>query len=148
MNEHITWSPGVTLEAIEKQVIQKAFQHFRGNKTATSIALGISIRTLDNKFERYEADAKAEEIRSGNDKASRERQLARARGIAIPDTDQSSPEPLSYPRTPSNGIKQGQRMESVANAPAQQTVPMPKPQEIQSMLPAKAPAGGYKGSRR
>lgn len=58
MDNQIMWSPGVTLEDIEKQVILKAFRFYRGSKTTTSQALGISIRTLDTKLEKYEADGK------------------------------------------------------------------------------------------
>lgn len=61
-NGMITWSPGVSLEQIEKQVILKAFQHYRGNKTQTAIGLGISIRTLDNKLEIYSKGEKSEEL--------------------------------------------------------------------------------------
>jgi hypothetical protein len=39
MNGIIVWSPGVSLEAVEKQVIQRAIDHYRGNKTATAGAL-------------------------------------------------------------------------------------------------------------
>ena len=68
MNEAINWSPGVTLENVEKQVILAAFRHFRGNKTVTANALGIAIRTLDNKLEKYEADGKAEKERQDNER--------------------------------------------------------------------------------
>jgi DNA-binding NtrC family response regulator len=54
----ILWQPGVTLEDIEKQVIQKAFSFYRGNKTATAKSLGIAIRTLDAKLEKYDKQDK------------------------------------------------------------------------------------------
>jgi hypothetical protein len=60
----IVWSPGVTLNDIEKAAIIKAFRFFGNNKTATAAALGISIRTLDNKLERYAEEAKQEEIKA------------------------------------------------------------------------------------
>lgn len=53
MNDMVIWSPGVTLEDIERQVIQLAYKHFQGNKTTTSRALGIAIRTLDTKLDKY-----------------------------------------------------------------------------------------------
>lgn len=81
MNQSINWSPGVTLDMIEKQVIKKAFSFFRNNKTATAISLGISIRTLDNKLEIYK---KEDEILEEETTALRKREqdfLRRARGI-------------------------------------------------------------------
>lgn len=49
----IQWSPGYTMDMVEEEVIRKALRHFRGNKTQTASALGISIRTIDNKLEKY-----------------------------------------------------------------------------------------------
>jgi ribonucleotide reductase alpha subunit len=66
--EHqVFWSPGVTLEQMEKEVIVKAYRFFRNNKTATASSLGISVKTLDNKLERYEmeeieAEARKEDL--------------------------------------------------------------------------------------
>lgn len=53
MNDMITWSPGVTLDQIEEQVIKKAFEYFKQNKVQTSSALNISPRTLDAKLDKY-----------------------------------------------------------------------------------------------
>ncbi len=49
----MSWQPGNTLEDVEKDAILKAFQYHNGNKTHTAKSLGISIRTLDAKIERY-----------------------------------------------------------------------------------------------
>jgi DNA-binding NtrC family response regulator len=62
----IGWQPGITLEQVEKQVIEKAYKFFQGNKTKTADALGIAVRTLDNKLAVYEGrepmlEEKAEE---------------------------------------------------------------------------------------
>lgn len=54
----IHWTPGVTLDAIEKQVILKAFKFYKGNKVATSSSLNIAVRTLDMKLERYDQEEK------------------------------------------------------------------------------------------
>lgn len=48
-----TWTPGKTLEDIEKDVIIEALKHHQGNRTHTAKALGISIRTLRNKLADY-----------------------------------------------------------------------------------------------
>lgn len=81
MVETIIWTPGVTLDEIEKQVIKKALIHFRGNKTATSIALGISVSTIGNKLEQYAIEEKRLE-QEYEERKQRDRDfLARSRGI-------------------------------------------------------------------
>lgn len=55
------WSPGMTLEDVEKEAILAAFKFFRGNKTQTAASLGIAIRTLDYKIAKYQADEAAKE---------------------------------------------------------------------------------------
>lgn len=45
-----SWTPGRTLDQIEKTVILEALKHHNGNRTHTAKALGISIRTLRNKL--------------------------------------------------------------------------------------------------
>lgn len=60
MTDLIIWSPGVTLEHIERQVIEKALAFYKGNKSATASALAVAVRTLDRKIELYaEADKAA-----------------------------------------------------------------------------------------
>jgi Bacterial regulatory protein, Fis family len=46
------------LEDVERRYIEHRFKFFNGNKTKTAISLGIAIRTLDSKLEKY-AKAKA-----------------------------------------------------------------------------------------
>lgn len=48
------WQPGWTLAQVERAVIYKALQFYRGNKVQTAKALDISERTLYNKLEIYE----------------------------------------------------------------------------------------------
>ena len=48
-----SWSPGETLNDIERTVILQALQYHNGNRTHTARALGISIRTLRNKLSDY-----------------------------------------------------------------------------------------------
>lgn len=52
----INWQPGLTLEDIEKEVILKALSFYHGNKTRTAEALGVAIRTIDNKLARYRGE--------------------------------------------------------------------------------------------
>jgi transcriptional regulator with PAS, ATPase and Fis domain len=47
------WSPGRTLDDIERKVIIEALEYHQGNRTHTARALGISIRTLRNKIADY-----------------------------------------------------------------------------------------------
>ena len=51
--ERANWSPGRTLNDIERNVILEALQYHHGNRTHTARALGISIRTLRNKLADY-----------------------------------------------------------------------------------------------
>lgn len=142
--EAIFWSPGVTLDAIEKLVICKAYQFYKQNKTATAKALGISIKTLDNKFERYEKeDAEAKEAMQ-NEYERREQFLHRARfgnGAGISNPYQSPAPGASNPSRVSNGSEagRGNGMESSSFAAAQSPVPVPQRQEIQDVLPSDHP---------
>ena len=49
----MSWTPGRTLDDIERNVILEALQYHHGNRTHTAKALGISIRTLRNKIADY-----------------------------------------------------------------------------------------------
>lgn len=128
MNEAINWSPGVTLEAIEKEVILKAFRFYRGNKTATASSLGIAVRTLDNKLEKYEADGKAEKERQDNERAKRAEFAARQRGNVKfnPATGTDILGPLA-----------GIHSQPALEISAQSDMPVPKREKVQGVLPAK-----------
>lgn len=43
-----TWTHEKTLRDLHREVVDKALEHFNGNRTQTARALGISIRTLRN----------------------------------------------------------------------------------------------------
>lgn len=114
MNQ-LVWTPGITLEEIEKQVIILAYKHFRCNKTTTANALGIAIRTLDNKLEKYDFESKAEIERERMDHIKRTDFLARQRGN-VPNNIYGgySPTPVVSQTVPT---AIGVRTEPVANAP-------------------------------
>ncbi len=139
-NGIINWSPGVTLEAVEKQVILVAFRFYRGNKTVTSQSLGISIRTLDNKLERYEEDGKQERERYELAKARDAATLDRMRGIAPTEV-------LEAHRTSLYRADTGVHLESITNAATEPAVSMPERQEVQKVLPRQAPQSGARRSR-
>lgn len=60
------YDPSIKITDIERTWILKAMEHFRGNKTQASVALGITIKTLYNKlheygvFEKYALHSRAE----------------------------------------------------------------------------------------
>lgn len=145
MNGVIIWTPGTTLDQIEKQVIIKALEHYRGNKTATAGALGIAIRTLDNKFERYEAEKKTEEAAVARDRKIRDAQLARARGIT---TSQSAAFPDSAEdEEAGDSASAGIRVEPTSDFATQPAVSLPQRGEVQGVLSAKVAQGGSRGRR-
>jgi two-component system response regulator FlrC len=51
--EKVNWTPGQTLDDVERHVILEALGYHNGNRTHTARALGISIRTLRNKLSDY-----------------------------------------------------------------------------------------------
>jgi len=80
MNDQIFWSPGTTLEQIEKQVILKAHAHFK-TKIATAIALGVSERTITNKLNQYDEEKRIQDEQLMNERRAREDLLLKARGM-------------------------------------------------------------------
>lgn len=139
LNE-VMWSVGMTLDALEKQVIQKAYRFFRGNKTMTSNSLGISVRTLDNKLERYEAEELVEQERKLREEERRNFLLAKARGN-LPDN--------VYGHAWQNGSTPhpGTRVESITNTASQSTVSMPERKEVQAVLPEQTSKSSQKRGR-
>ncbi len=122
----INWTPGQTLEDVEEIVIKKAFIHFNKNKTATARALAISLRTLDNKFEKYAEDDRKR--REEDERRAKERREwnDRARGIT----------PCDGPEEEKSGSDARDGMESPSKPSTQSTVPVQKPEEVQAVLPS------------
>lgn len=56
------WQPGVTLEAVEKNVILAALDFYQGNKSMAAAALGVTTKTIYNKLESYGLHPKQEAI--------------------------------------------------------------------------------------
>ena len=80
MNTETTWYNGMTLDEMEQVIIMKSLQIHAGNKTKTAEALGISIRTIDNKLEKYE-EQKREHTRRAEEKEKRyEQHILRSQG--------------------------------------------------------------------
>lgn len=150
MDNMIMWSPGVSLEEIEKQVILKAFRFYRGNKTSTASALGIAIRTLDNKLEKYEQDGLEQKQRDDELNARNADFLHRQRGPT--QSINASDEERELQRTKA-GIKTseqastGLRMESAPKVPTQQPVPMSEREKVQSVSSQPTASGGSRPRR-
>lgn len=135
MNSQIIWSPGVTLEEIEKQVIVRAFSHFHKNKTATAQALGIAIRTLDARLEKYEKDEKDANERRDEERRQRQDFLAKSRGA---------------PQVPYTGVVETDEklrdeaarrihMEPAADVGEKSQLPLQERREVQTVLPSNTP---------
>ena len=75
----VVWNPGLSLAAIEKEIIQRAYEHFQKNKQQTAQSLGIAVRTLEYKLQQYDEELQRfkqdEEIR----KQRAQEQLLQAR---------------------------------------------------------------------
>jgi hypothetical protein len=136
MNDYIMWSPGVTLEQVEKQVILKALTYFKFNKTSTAQALGIAIRTLDARIEKYDMEDKDAKRREEERKRANEHFLARQRGQVPPAP---APTPASKPeQAKSEETVGGARLESTQGSTTEQPVPVSERKEVQKVLPEQA----------
>lgn len=144
MDGYIMWSPGVTLDTLEKQAILKAFEFYKKNKIATCNSLGIALRTLDNKLDRYEHEEKIEQERKANEAARNAEFLVRQRG--------NPPRNDGLPYTPYSPDRQhdtfpGIRMESVANSSQKPAMSMPERKEVQTVLPKNPSQSGRNKAR-
>lgn len=141
----IHWSPGVTLEDVERQVILKAYTFYKGNKTATATALGIAIRTLDNKLEKYELDDKTEKKRLEQRQRDRDHWLKRSRG-----QDSAEPQHAAEPHgatAPGAEAQTGIHGKPAVDTSAESAMPLPQREEIQGVSSKQAAAGGARGRR-
>lgn len=161
-NEVIIWSPGVTLEAIEKEVILVAFRHFRGNKERTAEALGITSRTLYTKLDHYKQTEEEQKQRAENERIKREEFRARQRGVfthvdGYSVGGSSGPEGLRPKGTPNVQIQiqnttgasshGGNGMEPAPSAPAQHAMPVQERKEVQAVPPGPTPQGHSRKGR-
>lgn len=170
-NQPIVWSPGVTLKEIEKQVIHAAYRYFKQNKTQTAQALGISIRTLDNKFSEYKTeegkqeDAEAKRTESREEFARRARayhgdptpdelakrradQRARNEALGISEGNRGPAKAIQETQDFSDGFttEAGVPVEPAAQLSQEQPLPVSERQEVQAM-PSKSSPGRSNGKR-
>lgn len=140
--EQINWSPGVTLEDIEKQVVLKAFRFFGNNKTTTANALGIAIRTLDSKLEKYKEEIDSDKERESHERIRREDFLKRSRG---PIRDANGAAIISGEKSPGaraadHSPDQRSYVEPASELSPQQSMPMHEQQKVQKVLHEQTPA--------
>lgn len=129
----IDWTPGLTLEAVEKMCIQQAFKFYRGNKTTTANSLGIAIRTLDNKLEKYESEDRDRILYVEGERARQKAQLERARGNGHFQIPSSIPGPHA-----------GISVEPAAQVSDEQKMSLPEWKEVQKVLPRQAGKNRYR----
>lgn len=117
----ITWQPGVTLEQMEKMIIEKALVFYQGNKTQAAASLGIAIKTLYNKLDQYQNEKLALAAEREKEENERQAKIKHQRGPTI--------------STPAwNGV------ESTSENSEELPLPLPQRQEVQS-LPLKSASG-------
>lgn len=138
----INWTPGMTLDEVEKACILQAYRWYRGNKTQTAIALGISVKTIDNKLEKYEADGIAAKEQDDRDEIERRKVLNRMRGLPedTPHGEEKRQESIF-------ATDSGVRVQPAVEAGPESPVSVPQRKEVQKVLPGQASAGGQRGRR-
>jgi hypothetical protein len=138
----IQWSPGMTLAAIERLVIEAAYRHYNCNKTHTANALGVSARTIHEKVDKFNLDNKHEEDAAEKRRIEREEWLARSRGRNNPGQNPHDQiiEYAERDRKAADGKISASVEVTVGGKPSldhsgQSDMPVPKRQEVQKMLP-------------
>lgn len=139
----IIWSPGLTLEALEKICIQKSYAFFKENKTKSALALNISVRTLDAKLEKYALEDQVMKEKEENASRARADFAQRQRGnppnnVGIPYT----PHPSQIVQNPVLRPAARVPVESFANASTEQPMPVQERQEVQTMSLKPSPKSG------
>lgn len=123
---NILYTPGMSLEALEKQAILYAYGFYKFNKTATASSLGIAIRTLDNKLSKYLEEEQKEYERTEQERIRREEFERRARG---------APQETGFYHPPALQPHAGVRMESHSETTPQPAMSLSERQKVQTVLP-------------
>lgn len=124
MDNTVIWSPGVSLDTLEKMVIKKAFRFYQQNKVATANALKIAVRTLDNKLERYDQEDQSHDQQTVDARERRREQLIRSRGFA--------PDQLAGQ---ARQTTTGPVVEPAFDASEAQALPVSEQQDLSGLLP-------------
>jgi hypothetical protein len=152
---NLTWSPGVTLEQIERHAIEQAYKFYQGNKVQTARALDIAVRTLETKLEKYRNDdarttASVEEQRKRDSDFQR-----RQRGLPPLDSGIDTGEarfdrPLGATAGEGHAVEEtgsGIRVESAPDATEKHAVPVQVGKKIQGVSPTQAASGSSRKAR-
>jgi hypothetical protein len=124
----VYWSPGTTLEQLERAAIEEAMIFYKKNRPATSAALGISLRGLDIKLLKYqEMDKKHEEANAAKRKRDEEF-LARQRGQHTSTQYDTSKKTSEYKTKCRVGL------ESSSESSKEPEMPMSEREEVQAVL--------------
>lgn len=129
MMKHVVWTPGMPLEQLEKQQIEAELEFRMRNKTATASVLGISVRTLDAKLERYENEREEQRIRDEQRRKKEEDFSRKSRGL--PPLYETSTSPSSDKMETEQRI----HVESSQELTTELSVPLPERKEVQTVLP-------------
>lgn len=70
-----TWTPGQTIELLEREAVLQSMRYFRGNMASAARALGITERTIRRKLGDYQAIDEVRDIRAKETKKRRELNL-------------------------------------------------------------------------
>lgn len=132
LDNSAVWQVGMTLENLEREVILRCYRYFRGNKTTCAASLGIAIRTLDNKLEKYGADDKEREAINAIQKKRREEFAMRQRGLA---PAQHSTDDISQKDVSARAENVRQNDQSVIATTTEQTLPLQEREVISGVLP-------------
>lgn len=82
MFHQISWSPGVTLADMERQVITHAMRFYRNDKVTVATSLKVTPKYIEKKLEQYENDkAVAQKLQDEMEKRQAD-YVIRARGVA------------------------------------------------------------------
>lgn len=141
----IHWSPGVTLDEIEKMVILKALSFYRNHKAMTASALGIAIRTLDNKLDKYEFEDEKQRKKLEDERKQKSEFAIRQRGNP-PNNIGATFDPLQS-QAYFQGAPSRSNVESPVKNPTQSEMPLPKRQEVQKLLPSDSPVNNKSQKR-
>lgn len=158
---NVNWVPGITLDEMEKACILAAFRFYRGNKSQTAYSLKISVRTLEHKLEKYEADKLREDQQLELERAKHKEQLARMRGPELTrrfcvgasggidregnaeDSEKSSQGIAEK----GNGSSAGVHVEPTDEVEPQSAMPLPEPKKVQAVLSRQASSSSQRGRR-
>lgn len=141
MNVNLQWQPGMTLDEVERICIEAAYSFYHKNKTQTSIALGISIRTLDAKLEKYADEQRIRVEKQAADVIRNKEINDRLRGI-IPNAQSAKYKSEDLPSATT-----GLRLESPSQTPAKYDVPVQVEHKVQEVLPSQTASSGKKRGR-